>query len=73
MKPTKLPEEKEIAFESEYFWVMANFEICLKMASYSICVGQKQDLESAKKFIDKAEKYPKNLKFMIPPEYRYAL
>lgn len=63
--------ENKIAFESKFFWVEKSegkFLINLKVTGYSYLVGTKENLDSAKKFIEKAEKYPANLKFLLPKD-----
>lgn len=68
--------ENKILFESKFFWVeqsSGKFLINLKVTGYSYLVGEKESLDSAKKFIEKLEKYPKNLKFLLPKENQYQV
>jgi len=61
--------EKDILHESAHFWVCKRgnkFEINLRGDSCSYKVGDKETLQAAKSFIEKAEKYPQNLKYLKP-------
>lgn len=63
--------ESQILYETEHFWVYENskkktpFEILLKGSVCSFIVGEKPSLDDAKKFIDKMERHPKNIKFLL--------
>ena len=62
-------QEKDILHESANFWVCkrgGKYEINVKADSCSYLVGNKPDLESAKNFIDKLEKYPQNIRYLLP-------
>ena len=49
------------------------FEIRLKAGHIAFIIGTKNDLDRAKKFMERLELYPKNLKYLIPVEERYRL
>jgi hypothetical protein len=60
--------EKDILHESANFWVCKRgnkYEINLHGSTCSYKVGDKDSLEAAKSFIEKAEKYPENFKKMF--------
>ena len=57
-------KESDILFESKNFYcvqVGKQVEIRLNQPTHSLAVGKKKDLEAAKAFILKCEKYPKNI------------
>lgn len=69
-------KEQDILHESAHFWVKksdAKFEILLKVIGHSYLVGTKYSLDGAKAFIDKMEKYPKNIKNLLPENLRYQV
>ena len=62
-------QEKDILHESAHFWVCKRgnkYEINLHGGTCSYKVGEKETLEAAKTFVEKAEKYPQNLKYLKP-------
>lgn len=61
----------KILFESKYFWVDDQFQINLHAGNFSLNVGRKKTLAEAIAFIEKVERYPKNIKYLVEPEYRY--
>ncbi len=61
--------EKDILYESAHFWVCKRgnkFEINLRGDSCSYKVGEKETLQAAKSFIEKAEKCPQNIRYLKP-------
>jgi hypothetical protein len=65
--------ESGISHSTEYFWVNNKNEVHLNTGTHSFLIGKSKDLESAKKLIEKLEKYPKNLKYLIPRENWYHI
>lgn len=49
------------------------FKIRLNAGHIAFNIGTKNDLNGAKKFMERLELYPKNLKYLIPVEERYRL
>lgn len=66
--------ESAILYETPHFWVAKSggkYEINLHVVGASLKVGEKPNLEAAKRFVDKMEKYPQNIQYIVPPEYRF--
>jgi hypothetical protein len=66
--------ESRILYETTYFWVEKQnkkFLVHLKLPWKSYNVGEKESLEAAQQFIARAERYPNNLKYMLPLEMQY--
>lgn len=67
---------KQILLETANLYcvkVGEKIEIRLNCGSYSFCIGKKDNLPAAQKLVERLEKYPQNLKYLIPSEYRYLL
>lgn len=60
-----------ILFESDHFWVSETFEVNLNLNTYSVLIAINKSLDEAKKLIEKLEKHPRNLKYLLPIEDRY--
>lgn len=57
--------ETDILFETENLYLIKKkdkFSIYLNGATHAVLVGEKKDLDSAKKTMERLEKYPKNLR-----------
>ncbi len=57
-------EERLVPYETHNFTLLQNLSICLKGFSHSVVVGKAKDIEHGKRFIDKAEKHPHNMRDM---------
>lgn len=59
--------EQDILYETENFYcfqVGGQIEIRLNKGTHSVVVGTKKTFDAAKKFVDRCEKYPQNLKYL---------
>ncbi len=68
--------ESAILHESKHFWICktpSGYAINLKVTGKSYQIGEKPNLEAAKSFVEKCEKYPKNIKYLVPSELSYEV
>ena len=66
-----MKDKNPILFESKYFWVSDSFEVNLNLGTFSMLIGINKSLDEAKRLIERLERYPKNLKYLIPREHWY--
>lgn len=68
--------EKDIIYETKNLWAIKKgdkYEIMLQCVTHSYLVGEKPSLEAAKAFMDRMEKYPKNMIYMLPECERFKM
>jgi len=68
--------ESNILYESKHFWVCttpSGYAINLKVIGKSYEIAKKPTIEAAKSFVEKCEKYPKNIKYLLPRELSYEV
>ena len=68
--------ESDIIHETENLWCIKKgnkYEIMLQAVTHSYKIGEKPTFEGAKTFMDRMEKYPKNLKYLLPESERHKL
>lgn len=68
--------ESDIIHETENLWCIKKgdkYEIMLQVVTHSYKIGEQSSLDSAKRFMERMEKYPKNLLYLIPAADRYQL
>ena len=68
--------ESDIIHETENLWCIKKgnkYEIMLQVVTHSYKIGEKPTFDAAKRFMERMEKYPKNLLYLIPAADRYKL
>lgn len=68
--------ESAILYESKHFWICkapSGYSINLKVTGKSYGLGEKPNLDAAKSFVEKCEKYPNNIKYLLPRELHYEV
>lgn len=66
-----------ILHETKNLWCRLNssgkFEVNARTNTHSFVVGEKATLEGAKTFMDRLERYPKNIRLLVPKENQFQV
>lgn len=68
--------ESDIIYETENLWAIkqcGKYKIMLQCITHSYLIGEKPTLEAAKTFMDRMEKYPDNMIYMLPESERFKM